>query len=168
LEAQLKSEYHRLERSANSLQNDTINNIVSSFKCQIDEVLRTKDIMLCNVLLNEMNAEINRIDAINEKYDREYLQLYENGEMTLLDVKDSLEEANRQDGVVYKEVLALIIQENKKVTKVKVEDLLFKLTEEGLIPANAFQEYYEQLSNLNGDAILLAKLYNNIKAYESK
>jgi len=168
LEAQLKSEYHRLERLANSLENDTIYNIVSQFKIQIDQVLKTKDIKLGNVLLNEMIVEINRIDSINEKYDREYLQLYENGEMTLLDVKDSLEEANRQDGIVYKEVLALIIQENKKVTKVKVEDLLFKLTEEGLIPANAFQEYYEQLSNLNGDAILLAKLYNNIKAYESK
>ncbi len=168
LEAQLKGEYYRLEGLANSLQNDTIINIVLSFKCEIDEVLRTKDIMLCNVLLNEMNAEINRIDAINEKYDREYLQLYENGEMTLLDVKDSLKEANRQDGVVYKEVLALISQENKKVTKVKVEDLLFKLTEDGLIPANAFQEFYEQLSSLNGDAVLLEKLYNNIKAYESK
>jgi len=168
LEAQLKAEYYRLEGLANSLQNDTIYNIVSQFKSQIDEVLKAKDIKLGNVLLNEMNAEINRIDAINEKYDREYLQLYENGEMTLLDVKDSLEEANRQDGVVYKEVLALISQENKKVTKVKVEDLLFKLTEDGLIPANAFQEFYEQLSSLNGDVVLLEKLYNNIKAYESK
>lgn len=168
LEAQLKGEYYRLEGLANSLQNDTIINIVLSFKCEIDEVLRTKDIMLCNVLLNEMNAEINRIDAINEKYDREYLQLYENGEMTLLDVKESLEEANRQDGIVYKEVLALISQENKKVTKVKVEDLLFKLTEDGLIPANAFQEFYEQLSSLNGDAVLLEKLNKDIKAYESK
>ena len=168
LEAQLKSEYHRLERLANSLENDTIYNIVSQFKSQIDEVLRTKDIMLYNVLLNEMNAEIIRIDTINEKYDREYLQLYENGEMTLLDVKVSLEESNRQDGVVYKEVLALTSQENRKVTKVKVEDLLFKLTEDGLIPAIAFQEFYEQLSSLNGDAVLLEKLYNNIKAYESK
>lgn len=168
LEAQLKAEYHRLEGLANSLQNDAINNIVSSFKSQIDEALKTKDIKLGNVLLNEMIVEFNRIDAINEKYDREYLQLYENGEITLLDVKDSLEEANRQDGVVYKEVLALIRQENKNVTKVKVEDLLFKLTEEGLIPAKSFQEFYEQLSNMNGDSVLLEKLNNDIKAYESK
>ena len=115
-----------------------------------------------------MFVEINRIDAINEKYDREYLQLYDNGEMTLLDVKDSLEEANRQDSTVYKEVLVLIRQEKKNVTKVKVEDLLFKLTEDGLIPAKTFQEFYEQLSSLNGDAVLLEKLYNNIKAYDSK
>ena len=168
LEAQLKEEHYRLEGLANSLQNDAINNIVSSFKSQIDEVLRTKDIKLCNVLLNDMFVEINRIDAINEKYDREYLQLYDNGEMTLLDVKDSLEEANRQDSTVYKEVLVLIRQEKKNVTKVKVEDLLFKLTEDGLISAKTFQEFYEQLLNLNGDAVQLEKLNNDIKAYESK
>ncbi len=171
LEAKLKEEYYRLEEANKELGNEKTTQVVNQIKNQLEEVLKAKDLKLGNVLLEEVNnflIQINRIDAINEKYDREYLQLYENGEMTLLDVKESLEEANRQDGIVYKEVLALISQENKKVTKVKVEDLLFKLTEEGLIPANAFQEFYEQLSSLNGDAVLLEKLYNNIKAYESK
>lgn len=171
LEAKLKEEYYRLEEANKELGNEKTTQVVNQIKNQLEEVLKAKDLKLGNVLLEEINnffIQINRIDAINEKYDREYLQLYENGEMTLLDVKESLEEANRQDGIVYKEVLALISQENKKVTKVKVEDLLFKLTEEGLIPAKAFQEFYEQLSSLNGDAVLLEKLYNNIKAYESK
>ncbi|MEZ4986241.1 MAG: hypothetical protein R2795_14575 [Saprospiraceae bacterium] len=54
------------------------------------------------------------------------------------------------------------------ITKDKVEDLLFQLTEDGLIPANTFQEFYEQLSNINGDTALLEKLNTDIKAYESK
>lgn len=171
LEAKLKEEYYRLEEANKELGNEKTTQVVNQIKNQLEEVLKAKDLKLGNVLLEEINnffIQINRIDAINEKYDREYLQLYENGEMTLLDVKESLEEANRQDGIVYKEVLALISQENKKVTKVKVEDLLFKLTEEGLIPAKAFQEFYEQLSSLNGDAVLLEKLNKDIKAYESK
>jgi Ca2+-binding EF-hand superfamily protein len=88
--------------------------------------------------------------------------------MTLVEVKQSLEEVNRQNGRVYKEVLALLKQETKKITKAKVEDLLFHLTEDGLIPANTFQEFYEQLSNINGDTTLLEKLNKDIKAYESK
>ena len=165
---QIISNFNRLEKLVQQLKNDNLNNLKTLFKEQTNEVIRTKDIKLGNALLTEMIDAIERIEKINEKYDREYLQLYENGEMTLLDVKESLEEANRQDGIVYKEVLALISQENKKVTKVKVEDLLFKLTEDGLIPANAFQEFYEQLSNMNGDSVLLEKLNNDIKAYESK
>ncbi len=168
LELQIISNFNRLEKLVQQLKNDNLNNLKTLFKEQTNEVIRTKDIKLGNALLTEMIGAIERIEKINEKYDREYLQLYENGEMTLLDVKESLEEANRQDGIVYKEVLALISQENKKVTKVKVEDLLFKLTEDGLIPANAFQEFYEQLSSLNGDAVLLEKLNKDIKAYESK
>ena len=168
LELQIISNFNRLEKLVQQLKNDNLNNLKTLFKEQTNEVIRTKDIKLGNALLTEMIDAIERIEKINEKYDREYLQLYENGEMTLLDVKESLEEANRQDGIVYKEVLALISQENKKVTKVKVEDLLFKLTEDGLIPANAFQEFYEQLSNMNGDSVLLEKLNNDIKAYESK
>ena len=168
LELQIISNFNRLEKLVQQLKNDNLNNLKTLFKEQTNEVIRTKDIKLGNALLTEMIDAIERIEKINEKYDREYLQLYENGEMTLLDVKESLEEANRQDGIVYKEVLALISQENKKVTKVKVEDLLFKLTEDGLIPANAFQEFYEQLLNMNGDSVLLEKLNNDIKAYESK
>ena len=154
----------------------SIPHLAFTFECNCNTAIdKFEDDTTENTLKNELDKRKKRlkdidseIDVINEKYDREYLQLYENGEMTLLDVKDSLEEANRQDGIVYKEVLALIRQENKNVTKVKVEDLLFKLTEDGLIPAKTFQEFYEQLSSLNGDAVLLEKLYNNIKAYDSK
>jgi len=154
----------------------SIPHLAFTFECNCNTAIdKFEEDTTENTLKNELDKRKKRlkdidseIDVINEKYDREYLQLYENGEMTLLDVKESLEEANRQDGIVYKEVLALLSQENKKVTKIKVEDLLFKLTEEGLIPAKAFQEYYEQLSNLNGDTVLLEKLYKNIKVYDSK
>ena len=54
------------------------------------------------------------------------------------------------------------------ITKIQVEDLLFQLTEDGLIPAEAFHEFYEQLSTMNGDSVLLEKLNSDIKAYESK
>ena len=154
----------------------SIPHLAFTFECNCNTAIdKFEEDTTENTLKNELDKRKKRlkdiaseIDVINEKYDREYLQLYENGEMTLLDVKESLEEANRQDGIVYKEVLALLSQENKKVTKIKVEELLFKLTEEGLIPAKAFQEYYEQLSNLNGDTVLLEKLYKNIKVYDSK
>ena len=114
LELQIISNFNRLEKLVQQLKNDNLNNLKTLFKEQTNEVIRTKDIKLGNALLTEMIDAIERIEKINEKYDREYLQLYENGEMTLLDVKESLEEANRQDGIVYKEVLALISQENKK------------------------------------------------------
>ena len=57
---------------------------------------------------------------------------------------------------------------NSYKSKDDLEDLLFKLTEDGLISAKTFQEFYEQLSNMNGDGALLEKLNNDIKAYESK
>jgi hypothetical protein len=119
-------------------------------------------------LIEDIINQTNRIDSINEKYDREYLQLYENGEMTLLEVKQSLEEVNRQNGVVYKEILVLLNQEKKNITKENVEELLFKLTEDGLISAKPFQDFFEQLFLLTGDKQKLENLYNDIKTYESK
>lgn len=123
-----------------------------------------------NYSKNENNDihKSTHIESINEKYDREYLQLYENGEMTLLEVKESLEEVNRQNGVVYQEVLALLSLGSKKITKESVEDLLFQLTEDGKILAKQFQEFYELLCNVNGNDILLQNLHNDIKTYESK
>jgi molecular chaperone DnaK len=168
LELELKEAFYRLESLSNDLNNDGIVQMAFQFKAQLNEVIKTKDIKLGNFLLQEITKETNSIESINKKYDREYLQLYENREMTLVEVKQSLEEVNRQNGRVYKEVLALLKQETKKITKAKVEDLLFHLTEDGLIPANTFQEFYEQLSNINGDTTLLEKLNKDIKAYESK
>jgi molecular chaperone DnaK len=168
LELDLKEAYNRLDSLSNDLKNDNIIQMAFQFKTQLNEVIKTKDIKAGNFLLQEVIKETNRIESINEKYDREYLQLYENGEMTLFEVKQSLEEVKRQKGRVYQQVLDLIEQENKNITKEKVEDLLFQLTEDGLIPAKTFQEFYEQLSNMNGDAVLLEKLNNDIKAYDSK
>jgi molecular chaperone DnaK len=116
----------------------------------------------------DLNDELRCIDVINEKYDREYLELFEKEEMTLLEVKESLEESNRQNGIVYKEVLVLLDQENKNITKEKVENLLFQLTEDSLMTAKIFQEFYEELSSLIGDYVLLENLYNKIKVYDTK
>ena len=71
---------------------------------------------------------------------------------------------DEEDGVI--KILA--DKTESEITKEKVEDLLFQLTEDGLIPANKFQEFYEQLSNINGDTALLEKLNTDIEAYESK
>jgi len=166
LELELKEAYYRLESLSNDLNNDNIIEMAFQYKTQLNEIIKTKDNKAGYFLLQEIKKATNRIESINEKYDREYLQLYENGEMTILEVKQSLEEVNRQKGRVYQEVLTLLEKENENTTKEKVEDLLFQLTEDGLIPANTFQGFYEQLSSLNSDAVLLEKLYNNIKAYE--
>ncbi|GGE44982.1 Hsp70 family protein [Psychroflexus planctonicus] len=169
LEETLKEEFYRLEKANNELGNEKTTKVVNQFRSQLDEVIRAKDVKLGNILLEEINGfllEINRIAAVNEKYDREYLQLYKNGEMTLVEVKDSLEEANRQDGVVYQEVLNLINKEEKRLTKKKVEDLLFALTENERLPGEKFGEYFERLSNTKDNSNELRELFNEIKGYE--
>jgi molecular chaperone DnaK len=92
------------------------------------------------------------------------------------DIKPNVEQAIRDKDKKHTSALIEMINtlefelNNTKIeiTKEKVEDLLFQRTEDGLIPAITFQEFYEQLSSLNGDAVLLEKLYNNIKDYDSK
>jgi molecular chaperone DnaK len=168
LEDELKEEYYRLEKANNDLGNDKTTQLVNHIKSQLEEVIKKQDVKLGNALIEDIINQTNRIDSINEKYDREYLQLYENGEMTLLEVKQSLEEVNRQNGVVYKEILVLLNQEKKNITKENVEELLFKLTEDGLISAKPFQDFFEQLFLLTGDKQKLENLYNDIKTYESK
>jgi len=169
LEETLKDEFYRLEKANNDLENEKTTQVVSQFRSQLDEVIRSKDVKLGNVLLEEINGfllEINRIAAVNEKYDREYLQLYENGEMSLIEVKDSLEEANRQEGIVYQEVLNLINKEERRLTKDKVEDLLFALTENESLPSAKFGEYFERLSNIQENSDELDGLFTEIKGYE--
>ena len=157
-----------MEKANKDLGNEKTTQMVNHIKVQLEEVIKKQDVKLGNALIEDIINQTNRIDSINEKYDREYLQLYENGEMTLLEVKQSLEEVNRQNGVVYQEVLAQISQEKKNITNENVEDLLFNLTEDGLIPAKTFQDFFEQLSLLTGDELKLENLYNDIKTYESK
>ena len=168
LEKELKEEFYRLEKANKDLGNEKTTQMVNHIKVQLEEVIKKQDVKLGNALIEDIINQTNRIDSINEKYDREYLQLYENGEMTLLEVKQSLEEVNRQNGVVYQEVLAQISQEKKNITNENVEDLLYNLTEDGLIPAKTFQDFFEQLSLLTGDELKLENLYNDIKTYESK
>jgi molecular chaperone DnaK len=168
LESDLKKEFIKIEEISSSYKIETISNSLALLKSQLDDVLIIKDLKLGKDLLHGLIDEIRRIDAINERHDREYLQLFENGDLTLFEVKKSLEEANRQNGVVYHEVLELINQEYKNLTKEKVEELLFQLTEDGLIPATIFQECFELLSTTNDDAGSLVRLYINIKSYDSK
>ncbi|MCC5916729.1 MAG: Hsp70 family protein [Cryomorphaceae bacterium] len=168
LELDLKEAHNRLDSLSNDLKNDNIIQMAFQFKTQLNEVIKTKDIKVGNFLLQEVIKETNRIESINEKYDREYLKLYENGEMTLFEVKQSLEEVKRQKGRVYQQVLDLIEQENKNITKAKVEDLLFQLTEDGLIPANTFQEFYERLSLSNVSKKELSVIFKQIDFYNPK
>jgi len=167
LEEELKEKFYRLEKANKDLGNDKINRIINSIKIQLEEVIRKKDIKLGEALMVEITSLFVHLNTINEKYDREYLQLYENGEMTLIQVKESLEEANRQRGIVYQEVLNLICQETSKISKEKVENLLFQLTEDELIPSIIFKDFFEKLSSLSDDTKEIVKLYNDIKAYES-
>ena len=166
LESKLKNSFSKFNQLAKNLNNDNISNMAVNFQAQISEVLKSQDIKLGKCILDLILSETKRIDAINEKYDREYLQLYENGEMTLWELKESLEEVNRQDGVVYSEVIMLINKIENGITKEKVEDLLFQLTENERLTGEKFGEYFEQLSNLNDNDLNLESVYKELKAYE--
>jgi molecular chaperone DnaK len=94
LEKELKEEFYRLEKANKDLGNEKTTQMVNHIKVELEEVIKKQDVKLGNALIEDIINQTNRIDSINEKYDREYLQLYENGEMTLLEVKQSLEEVN--------------------------------------------------------------------------
>ena len=55
---------------------------------------------------------------------------------------------------------------NKTISKEKVEDLLFYLTENYKLSGEKFGEYYEQLSNLNDNDLNLESVYKELKTYE--
>jgi molecular chaperone DnaK len=54
LEEALKEEFYRLEKVNNDLGNDKTTQVVNQFRSQLDEVIRTKDVKLGNVLLEEI------------------------------------------------------------------------------------------------------------------
>jgi len=118
----------------------------------------------------ELKEAFNNLEEINKKKGNEQTTKMVN------DIKPNVEEAIRDKDKKHTPALIEMINTLEfelnnikiKITKDKVEDLLFQLTEDGLIPANTFQEFYKQLSNINGDTTLLEKLYKDIIAYESK
>lgn len=56
LEEALKEEFYRLEKANNDLGNDRTTQVVDQFRKQLDEVVRSKDAKLGNVLLDEMHS----------------------------------------------------------------------------------------------------------------
>lgn len=56
LEEALKEEFYRLEKANNDLGNDRTTQVVDQFRKQLDEVVRSKDVKLGNVLLDEMHS----------------------------------------------------------------------------------------------------------------
>ena len=56
LEETLKEEFYRLEKANNDLGNDKTTQVVNQFRSQLDEIIRTKDVKLGNVLLEEING----------------------------------------------------------------------------------------------------------------
>ncbi|MDF1866878.1 MAG: Hsp70 family protein [Saprospiraceae bacterium] len=55
LEAELKEEFYRLEKANNELGNEKTSEIINQLRIQLDEVIRSKDVKLGNVLLEEIN-----------------------------------------------------------------------------------------------------------------
>lgn len=56
LEETLKEEFYRLEKANNDLGNDKSTQSVNQLRSQLDEVVRTKDVKIGNVLLDEINS----------------------------------------------------------------------------------------------------------------
>ena len=56
LEEELKEEFYRLEKANTDLGNDKTNQVVNQFRSQLEEVIKTKDVKLGNVLLDEINS----------------------------------------------------------------------------------------------------------------
>lgn len=56
LEEELKEEFYRLEKANTDLGNDKTNQVVNQFRSQLEEVIKTKDVKLGNVLLEEINS----------------------------------------------------------------------------------------------------------------
>ena len=151
--------------------------LVADKQQQILEKLRRILILIDNIeaenqwpeMEKELKEAFNNLEEINKKKGNEKTTKMVN------DIKPNVGQAIREKDK--KHIPALIemiktlgfeLTNNVSKSKDEVEDLLFQLTEDGLIPAKAFQEFYEQLSNMNGDSVLLEKLNKDIKAYESK
>lgn len=56
LEETLKEEFYRLEKVNNDLGNDKTTQVVNQFRSQLDEIIRSKDVKLGNVLLEEIEG----------------------------------------------------------------------------------------------------------------
>jgi molecular chaperone DnaK len=150
--------------------------IAFTFECECETVIDKSGEEKANYILNEIQKGFVSVNQLKlkgiggveidkaEKDLEEIKSQFETDKM--VSDKQQLTLANLRR--VLKSIDELEDEINSYKSKDDLEDLLFKLTEDGLIPAKTFQEYYEQLSNMNGDAVLLEKLNNDIKAYESK
>jgi len=56
LEEELKEEFYRLEKANTDLGNDKTNQVVNQFRSQLEEVIKTKDVKIGNVLLEKINS----------------------------------------------------------------------------------------------------------------
>ncbi|MBT8244557.1 Hsp70 family protein [Winogradskyella sp.] len=56
LEEELKEEFYRLEKANTDLGNDKTNQVVNQFRSQLEEVIKTKDVKIGNVLLEEISS----------------------------------------------------------------------------------------------------------------
>ena len=154
----------------------TIPHLAFIFKCDCYTVMDISREENANYILNEIKnglATLNQLkskgieSAVIDKIEKDLEEIKSNFEEDKL-VADKQQLAREKLRKVLKVLDNLEYQFECFKTKDEVEDLLFKLTEDGLIPAKTFQEIYEQLTSQNGDAVLFEKLYNNIKAFDKK
>lgn len=158
----LTSGFESFKLIATTCNNDNLNNLVHSLNEQLNQILISQDVFVGKALLDEIEYQIERINSINEKYDREYFELYENGSLTLIDLKEALEKVNRTDGLVYREVLELI---KSNITVKNAEEFLFNLTLENKLNSEQFQNYYDLLqTELKQEE--LRKIFKELEAYE--
>jgi molecular chaperone DnaK len=151
--------------------------LVADKQQQILEKLRKILMLIDNIEAENQWPEIEK-ELKEAFYNLEEINKKKGNEQTtkiLNDIKPNVDQAIRDKDkkntpALIEMINTFIIELKKEVSlsKDEVEDLLFKLTEEGLIPAKAFQEFYEQLSNMNGNAVLLEKLNSDIKAFDIK
>jgi len=64
LEEALKEEFYRLEKANNDLGNDKTSQVVNQFRSQLEEVIKTKDVKIGNILLEEINMFFFKLTEI--------------------------------------------------------------------------------------------------------
>lgn len=86
LEEKLKEEFYRLEKANTDLGNDKTTQVVNQFRSQLDELIRTKDVKLGNVLLEEIEGfffqltMVYQLIGILRTFDNDFNSLHWNNE----------------------------------------------------------------------------------------
>jgi molecular chaperone DnaK len=161
---EIKSQFEK-DKSASDKQQQALENLRKVLKV-VDKLEGERE---WPEMEKELKEAFYNLEEINKKKGNEQTTKMVN------DIKPNVEQAIREKDKKHTPALIEMINtlgfeltNNVSKSKDEVEDLLFQLTEDGLIPAEAFHEFYEQLSTMNGDSVLLEKLNSDIKAYESK